>query len=84
MTSSFAIIASEYPDNMQTMIGVLETVGGIGLILGPLIGSSIFFFLGFSGVFAVTSLIYLLMVPICGYLMDKDAPYVEKQKSSIW
>ena len=34
-----AILTSEYPENLERVIGYYETFGGFGLILGPILGS---------------------------------------------
>lgn len=37
LTSSFAIIAKEFPDNVGTTFAMLETFFGLGLIVGPMV-----------------------------------------------
>jgi MFS family permease len=41
-TSSFAIIATHYKDTREKAIGWMETSSGIGLLLGPIIGSILY------------------------------------------
>lgn len=37
-TASMAIIATEFPDRVATVMGLMETFSGLGLMLGPAIG----------------------------------------------
>jgi MFS family permease len=41
-TSSFAIIATHYKEDREKAIGMLEASSGVGLLLGPLIGSILY------------------------------------------
>ncbi len=40
LTSSFSIIAQEFPDKVSTMFACLETCFGIGFIAGPSVGET--------------------------------------------
>ena len=42
LTASFALIAKEFPDNVGTTFASLETCFGLGLIIGPLLGSMLY------------------------------------------
>jgi len=39
ISPSFSVIAKEFPDRISTMFACLETCFGIGLIIGPSVGS---------------------------------------------
>ena len=67
MVPSFAMIASEFPNDVTKIMGALEAIGGIGLILGPLIGAGLYSFLEYVLTFLVVTIFYLFMVPICCY-----------------
>lgn len=41
-TASFAIIASQYKDEREKMIGMMESSSGIGLLLGPFVGAILY------------------------------------------
>jgi MFS family permease len=84
MVSSFALVSSEFPESVQKVLGVVEAVGGIGLILGPVWGAALFFAADFFGTFLVSGIMYATLIPLCWCIMDADHDYVEKQKSSIW
>ena len=40
--SIISIMTILYPDDITDMIGIIETAGGIGICLGPFMGSIIF------------------------------------------
>lgn len=70
-TASFAIMAFNFPKHIATMFGTLETLTGIGLMLGPPLGGILFEFGGFILPFAVLgsfllviALISIFMLPI--------------------
>jgi len=42
LTASFAIIAKEFPNNVATTFASLETFFGLGLIVGPTVGGSLY------------------------------------------
>ena len=52
-TSSYSFASLIYPDNekMESAISMLEATSGIGLILGPIIGSSVYTAVGFKWTF---------------------------------
>lgn len=61
-TTMYSISANFYPDNKEQMVGYIEAVTGVGLIMGPLIGSALyafggyqFIFFAFGGFFVVAS-----------------------------
>lgn len=50
-TSAFAYAAAAYPENIDMILALFEGVAGIGLMLGPVIGSFVYNAIGFEGVF---------------------------------
>ena len=73
------IAANEYPENREKIVGLLSVGGSLGLIAGPLAGSTIYNMLGFSDTFfayggfqATLALLLKLKIP------DRE----EKQKTA--
>lgn len=70
LTASFAIIAKEFPNNVATTFASLETCFGLGLIVGPMVGGSLYaaggYYLPFvvlgSALF-VTAILTLIILP---------------------
>lgn len=50
-TTCYAVAINDYPNNREAMIGYIEAVTGVGLIIGPIIGSTLYTFLGFDKTF---------------------------------
>ena len=48
-----SIMTILYPDKITDTIGMIEAAGGIGVGIGPFIGSILFLISGFSLVFAI-------------------------------
>jgi MFS family permease len=57
----YSISTNFYPDNKETMIGYIEAVTGIGFILGPLLGSLLFYIGGYRFIFFSVGTLFILM-----------------------
>jgi MFS family permease len=64
LTSSFAIIAKEFPNSVGTTFATLETFFGLGLIVGPMVSALCFIIENchFSHGFELSSLINALLL----------------------
>ena len=47
----YSICTNFFPENKDTMVGYIEAVTGVGLILGPLIGSFLYEIGGYRFIF---------------------------------
>jgi MFS family permease len=52
-TTCYFIATSDYPECKEVLIGYIEAVMGIGLILGPIIGSVLYAGFGFEWTFYI-------------------------------
>ena len=68
-TASFAIVGSRFPDRVATLFGTLEMFCGFGMMLGPLIGSGLYYLGGFGLPFAVCGVLLLIVGCICVFLI---------------
>lgn len=50
-TTCYSIAINDFPSEKDAMIGYIEAFTGIGLVLGPIIGSVIYSNLGFENTF---------------------------------
>ena len=50
-TANFSYVAQAYPGKVVQFIALLETMCGLGNMMGPVIGSAVYGFLGFSDTF---------------------------------
>uniref|UniRef100_A0A8C4NH02 Solute carrier family 18 member B1 n=1 Tax=Eptatretus burgeri TaxID=7764 RepID=A0A8C4NH02_EPTBU len=63
-TTSSAIMAQNFPDNIATLMGVLEIFTGLGLLLGPPLGGFLYSAWGYEMPFFIIGGLLLLMVPL--------------------
>ncbi|XP_061750144.1 MFS-type transporter SLC18B1 [Nerophis ophidion] len=69
MTSSFALSAKVFPNNVATVLGSLEVFTGLGLILGPPVGGWFYQSFGYEVPFMVLGCFLLAMVPLNIYIL---------------
>ncbi|KAL0969777.1 hypothetical protein UPYG_G00232160 [Umbra pygmaea] len=69
MTSTFAVSAKVFPNNIATVLGSLEIFTGLGLILGPPIGGWLYQSLGYEVPFMALGCLLFLMVPFNIYVL---------------
>jgi predicted MFS family arabinose efflux permease len=73
----------QFPEEQEKYIALIETAVGVGLILGPVIGSSIYAFAGFGVTFFLIGGVFLILTPILYCLIpdsiDKKADKVETE-----
>jgi MFS family permease len=56
----YSISTNFYPDNKESMVGYIEAVTGVGLIMGPLIGSFLYALGGYKFIFYAFGLLFLV------------------------
>ncbi len=79
-TSAYSIVSIEFPVQREIYIGYCLTAVGLGLLLGPVIGTSIYQFAGYewtfyslAGILILSLIIAIFMLPnrINKYSNDK-------------
>ncbi|XP_019909555.2 MFS-type transporter SLC18B1 isoform X2 [Esox lucius] len=73
MTSTFAVSAKVFPNNIATVLGSLEIFTGLGLILGPPIGGWLYQSFGYEVPFLALGCFLFLMVPFNIYVLPSFA-----------
>lgn len=79
ITASFAIISHAYPKHVSTVIGILETFSGVGMMVGPAIGSALYVIGGFGMPFFVLGGILI----VCGMFVPLVMPKIEDKKQKL-
>jgi MFS family permease len=88
----YSISTNFYPENKESMVGFIEAVTGVGLIMGPLIGSFLyavggyrFIFFSFGSLFVIASFFIKGIFPstIDNIGVDAEDNSSEKENSSI-
>ncbi|XP_067470831.1 MFS-type transporter SLC18B1 [Thunnus thynnus] len=69
MTSSFALTAKIFPNNVATVLGSLEIFTGLGLIMGPPVGGWFYQSFGYEVPFMLLGCFLLIMVPFNIYIL---------------
>ncbi|XP_071853817.1 MFS-type transporter SLC18B1-like [Apostichopus japonicus] len=79
MTASMTITANTFPNNVAQMMGILESFSGLGLMIGPPIGSLFYSIGGYSlpfyvlgGMSAATIVINIFLLPSVGANMTQS------------
>jgi MFS family permease len=79
-TAAYSIVSIEFPQNRDIYIGYCQTSVGIGLLMGPLIGGTIYGLVGYqttfyilAGILSLSLLIAIILIPsrINKYSNDK-------------
>uniref|UniRef100_A0A8C5SFZ0 Major facilitator superfamily (MFS) profile domain-containing protein n=1 Tax=Laticauda laticaudata TaxID=8630 RepID=A0A8C5SFZ0_LATLA len=63
-TASFSILINAFPQNVATVMGILEVFTGLGLVLGPPIGGFLYQSFGYEVPFIALGSVMLCMVPL--------------------
>lgn len=84
--TSLSILSSDYPEEFQKLAALIETFAGLGIIIGPLLGSVLFSFGGFSVSCRVMGIFVLGYIPLIFFVLGKSREYVieEGAKISLW
>ncbi|XP_027028565.1 MFS-type transporter SLC18B1 isoform X3 [Tachysurus fulvidraco] len=69
VTSSFAVSAKVFPDNIATILGFIEIFTGMGLILGPPLGGWIYHAFGYEIPFIALGSVLFLTVPLIMWIL---------------
>ena len=80
--SSTAILSSDYPDQVSALIAMVSICSGIGVTLGPVIGSLLYSVGGFSISCSIFGYIALLWTPILYCLVGPSKLYVLSKKKN--
>ncbi|XP_059376962.1 MFS-type transporter SLC18B1 isoform X2 [Carassius carassius] len=64
VTSSFAVSAKVFPENIATVLGFMEIFTGLGLILGPPLGGWLYQSFGYEIPFVFTGCLLFATVPL--------------------
>ncbi|KAL5236600.1 hypothetical protein ACI65C_004010 [Semiaphis heraclei] len=68
-TSSFVYVIQLFPENVSSVLGILETFVGLGMSVGPAIGGLLSSVGGYAMPFFVVGLLMVATVPLHIYLM---------------
>ena len=78
--SSTAILSTDYPSQVTALMAVINIFRGLGLIVGPIIGSLLFSIGGFSTSCRSFGFIGIIWAPIMYYLVGPSKTYAFSKK----
>jgi MFS family permease len=81
--ASTSILSSDYPEQFQGLIAMIEVFTGLGIITGPLVGSLLFSAGGFSLSCRIIGISVLLYVPFLLSIVGRSKLYVIDEKENI-
>ena len=79
-TTSYAIVAITYPKDQQKYLGILEASIGVGMLLGPIVGSILYSTIGFQGTFYAIGAWFIVLVPVMLWVIP---PSVDSTDNNI-
>lgn len=71
-TTMYSISTNFFPDHKDAMIGLIEAVTGVGLILGPLIGSALYAIGGYLFIFYSFGSLFIFFSLFVKCIFDAD------------
>ena len=75
ITSSYALVASHYPEEKENVIGTLQVFTGMGMMAGPLLGSVLYAIGGFQLPFYVPGGALLLLTIVTFFTLPEKENY---------
>ncbi|KAJ6636068.1 MFS-type transporter SLC18B1, partial [Pseudolycoriella hygida] len=84
LTASFAIIAKEFPDNVGTTFASLETFFGLGLIVGPMVGGTLYSLGGYFLPFVVLGSALFVTALLTACVLPKHPPEYDSGQAGLY
>ncbi|GLG93155.1 Vesicular acetylcholine transporter [Gryllus bimaculatus] len=83
-TASYVFVVDIFPDNIGSVLGILETFVGLGMSIGPAFGGFLYSIGGFELPFYTLGVLMVLIVPINFCLLPAgDASSLNKSSGSL-
>ncbi|KAJ0181292.1 hypothetical protein K1T71_003377 [Dendrolimus kikuchii] len=75
-TAGFVFVVNVFPDNIGSVLGILETFVGLGMSVGPAIGGILYSIGGFGLPFFSLGIVMVVSIPINFFLLTDCAEYL--------
>jgi MFS family permease len=82
-TAAYSILSSDYKDNFQEVVGMLEMCTGLGVLVGPIVTTAFYGMFGAFWAFTITALLTLATVVPAFVWLGPERPYVKLPKPEI-
>ena len=83
LVTCFGVISNLYSDDMESKIGIMEALGGLGLMGGPFLGGFIFNLVGYKALFFIYTMIFFSLTVTAYKVLPPDNPVIEEEKTKI-
>lgn len=83
-TSIVAIISTKYHDRIATIFGIQQTLTGVSMIIGPVLGAGLYLIGGFSFIFFSFSVFFGCVMIALYFLLDRDDDYEPPKIPVTW
>jgi MFS family permease len=79
-TTCYAVGTWEHPDKTNLLLGGIEVMTGLGIILGPLMGTPIYSYLGFMMCFGVIGFSMVVLAVVFYFMCPDFKPFEHKEE----
>ncbi|XP_063435678.1 MFS-type transporter SLC18B1-like [Mytilus trossulus] len=84
LTSVYAIVARAFPKKIPSVMGVIEMCNGLGLMIGPALGSGLYQIGGFGLPFYTTGAMLILTGIFCFFAIPKPTDKEDTSSMSVF
>lgn len=83
--TGYSIISTDYAENINSAISGLETSSGLGLMLGPIIASLVYDYIGFSLIFYGYAVMLTAIIPVFSFFATGQTEEEEEGEGiTVW
>lgn len=83
LITCFAVISNQYPESMEAKIGIMEAIGGVGLMAGPAIGGVLYYLTSYKFVFIIYTLIFVGLTVTAYKILPDDNPEIQSESNKF-
>lgn len=70
-------------ESMNEVLGMVEFSAGLGMMVGPVLGSALYYLLGFIGLFFALAGLFLFCIPWIYIGLGPDRPYIKLEEEEL-
>jgi MFS transporter, DHA1 family, solute carrier family 18 (vesicular amine transporter), member 1/2 len=83
LVTCFAVISNIFPEDMETKIGIMETLGGVGLMFGPAFGGVLYAWFGYKFVIFFYVAVFASLTLVAFRILPQDNPEPQKEGHNV-
>ena len=80
--TGYSIITIEFPENQDKYLGWAEAATGVGLVMGPALGSFIYSFLGYMFTFIAFGILLMIGMILIFFLLPASVNHGQGRSNS--